>query len=391
MAEISHSKKLYLLFHGRFPSEKAAALFAAESATAFAEQSYEVILVVPRRLGRMRQSAFDFYGLPKNFKVVFLPTLDLFKVPGLKRLAFNVSFLSFSIFLFFYLLFSAKKSDVIYSNETLPILLASFIFPKTVYEIHDFPKNNFFYSSFFYRVKAYVATNRWKKEKISKIFGIFPGRIIAEPNAVSLKDFSFSLSKSEARVSINLPQDVKLLCYVGMLRTMGMEKGIEILLKAVKSVASCQLLVVGGSPEDVEFYKKVASEYGIIDRVIFTGFVPHKKVPLYLSASDILIAPFPKTSHYKFYMSPMKIFEYMASNRPIIASDLESIREIVTDGNSALLVKPDDPKVLATAVLELMADESKSSRFASQAFEIVKNHSWKKRAGRIMNFLEKTF
>jgi hypothetical protein len=75
------SKKLFLIFHGRFPSEKAAALFAAESAAAFAGQNYEVTLIAPRRLGRFNESCFDFYGLPKNFKVVFLPTVDLFWIP----------------------------------------------------------------------------------------------------------------------------------------------------------------------------------------------------------------------------------------------------------------------------------------------------------------------
>ena len=144
MPKIASADRLSLVFPGRFPREKPAALFAAKSAAAFATQGLEVTLIVPRRFGRLQDSCFDFYGLPKSFQVVFLPTLDLFALPLLKQLAFQASFLSFSIFLFFYLLFSAKKSDIIYSNETLPLLLASFFFPKTVYEIHDFPKNNFF-------------------------------------------------------------------------------------------------------------------------------------------------------------------------------------------------------------------------------------------------------
>ncbi len=383
MLKASYADRLYLIFHGRFPSEKAAALFAAKSAEAFAEQGIAVTLLAPRRLGRARQSVFDFYGLKNNFRVVFLPTIDVFKIPGLRQLAFHLSFISFSIFLFFYLLFSAKKSDIIYSNEALPLLLAGLAFPKTVYEIHDFPKNNFYYRTVFRRVKAFVATNRWKKEKIQQIFHVATEKIIAEPNAVSLDDFSASPSRVEARAKLGLSSDAKLISYVGALRTMGMEKGIEILLKAVKSVISCKLLVVGGSPEDVEFYKKVASEHGITDRVIFTGFVPHKIVPLYLSASDILIAPFPKNDHYEFYMSPLKIFEYMASGRPIVASDLESIREILPE-NSAILVPAGDPLALAAAIGELMADKTKASRYASKALAAVSEHTWGKRAERIL-------
>lgn len=386
MAEINQKKKLYLIFHGRFPSEKAAALFAAKSATALASIGLDVRLIVPRRFGRIKDSCFDFYGMPKNFQVVFLPTLDLFKVPILKRFAFPASFFSFSIFLFFYLLFSAKKSDIVYSNETQPLLLASFFFPKTVYEIHDFPKNNFYYHIIFRHVKAFVATNRWKKEKIREIFHVSSEKIIAEPNAVSLKDFSVSISKMEARAKLGLPADGRLVCYVGALRTMGMEKGIEILLKAIKAIYNCKLLVVGGSPEDVDFYKKISSEYGISDRVIFTGFVSHRKVPLYLSAADILIAPFPKTPHYEFYMSPMKIFEYMASGRPIIASDLESIREILSD-DCAVFVPPDDASALAKSIEKLLADKTNASRYASKALALISEHTWQKRAERILEFI----
>ncbi|MBI2476192.1 MAG: glycosyltransferase family 4 protein [Candidatus Taylorbacteria bacterium] len=386
MAGISHIKKLYLIFHGRFPSEKAAALFAAKSAEAFAERGLDVMVLAPRRLGRAKQTAFDFYRLKNNFQVVFLPTVDLFKVPVLKRLAFPASFFSFSVFTFFYLLFAAKKSDIIYSNEALPILLAALAFPKTAYEIHDFPKKNFFYAAVLARVKFIIATNHWKKKKLQEIFAMAAEKILAEPNAVSLDDFLASQSKAEARSKLRLPSDAVLICYIGTLRTMGMEKGIEILLKAVKSVVSCKLLVVGGSPEDVEFYKKVASECGIIDRVIFTGFAPHPKVPLYLAAADILVAPFPKNDHYEFYMSPMKIFEYMASGRPIIASDLNSIREILP-ADSAVFVPPGDGSALTAAISELMADKEKVSRCAAKALAAVVEHTWPKRAERILQFI----
>lgn len=386
MAKNSHSNRIFLIFHGRFPSEKAAALFAAKSAAAFASLGREVILLVPRRLGRFKESCFDFYCLPKNFKVVFLPTIDLFNVPGLKALAFLVSFISFSKSVFYYLLWRAKKTDIIYSNESLPLLLASFMFSKTVYEIHDFPKNNFYYRTVFRRVKMFVATNLWKKEKIRELFGISSDRIVAEMNAVSLEDFSLNLSKVEARRKLNLPKDGNLICYSGMLRTMGMEKGIGILLEALKSVNDCKLLIVGGNPEDVEFYEKIAGEYGIIEKVVFTGFVPHKMVPLYLSASDVLVTPFPKTPHYEFYMSPMKIFEYMAANRPIVATDLNSIKEILTP-DAAVFVEPDSVAALAAGVQELLADREKFSRYASKALSIVSEHTWQKRASRIIDFL----
>ena len=380
-------RKLFLIFHGRFPSEKAAALFAAKSAEAFATLGQEVVLLVPRRFGRFKESAYDFYGLERNFKIVFLPTLDLFALPFIKRFAFGLSFIFFSVFSFSYLIFRARREDIIYSNESLPLVLLSFAFPNTVYEIHDFPRNNFYYRVVFRRVTYFVATNHWKKRKLQEIFNIPGERIITEQNAVSLEDFSDLLSKFEARKILNLSSDTKLICYVGMLRTMGMEKGMDILLKAVKSITGFKLMVVGGNYEDLAFYKNVAEEYGITDRVIFAGFVPYKKVALYLSASDILVAPFPKNDHYEFYMSPMKIFEYMASRRPIVTTDLGSIREILDD-DTAVFVRPDDQENLGQGILKLLNDEELGVKIADRAYRKVLQHTWAKRAERIIKFLD---
>ena len=379
-------RRLFLIFHGRFPSEKAAALFAAKSAEAFAASGQEVVLLVPRRLGRFKESAYDFYGLERNFKVVFLPTLDLFALPFIKRFAFGLSFIFFSVFSFSYLIFRARRGDIIYSNETLPLLFSSFIFSKTTYEIHDFPKSSFYYKFLFRQVNFFVATNFWKRRKLQEMFGIPEEKIITEQNVVSLDDFA-SLPKLEARKILNLSSDTKLICYVGMLRTMGMEKGMDILLKAVKSITGFKLMVVGGNSDDVAFYKNVAGEYGITDRVIFTGFVAHKKVPFYLSASDILVAPFPKNDHYEFYMSPMKIFEYMASRRPIVTTDLGSIREIL-DYDTAVFVRPDDQENLGQGILKLLNDEELGVKIADRAYRKVLQHTWAKRAERIIKFLD---
>ncbi|MSU55006.1 MAG: glycosyltransferase [Candidatus Taylorbacteria bacterium] len=379
--------KLFLVFHGRFPSEKAAALFVAKSAEAFAEKTCEVILLVPRRFGRASKPAREFYGLKNNFKIVFLPTIDFFPFPVLRKLAFYISYISFSIITFIYLILRAKRHDTIYSNEALPVLLASFILPKTVYEIHDFPKENFFYRKIFSKVSKFVVTNVWKSEKLQKIFSVSRDRIIAEQNAVSLLDFKTTLSTLEARSTLKLSIDATIITYVGSLRTMGMEKGIEVALEALLLLPEkVKLLLVGGSPEDVLFYSKKAKQLEIINRVIFTGFVPHEKVPLYLSASDVLIAPFPKNDHYEFYMSPMKIFEYMASGRPIVASNLQSIREILL-GDSAVFVLPGNVKSLAEGVVGLLDNGDEASIKIANAMKVVQNHSWEGRAKRILDFI----
>src|SRR6185369_5103975 len=87
------------------------------------------------------------------------------------------------------------------------------------------------------------------------------------------------------------------------------------------------LVLVGGYEADILLYRTMAKTLKIESRVIFIGRVEHGAVPLYLKAFDVLLAPFPQNEHYSYYMSPMKIFEYMASSRPIISTELPTIIE----------------------------------------------------------------
>ena len=147
-------KNIFLIFYGRFPSEKAASLFAAKSCESFAGQGVNVTLLVPRRVGRIKDNPYIYYGVEDNFKIVYLPTFDLLNLRLFQSLAFQIGFAVFSVSCFFYLMFRAKRTDIIYSNESLPILLCSYYFPRTLYEVHDFPEHKLgFYKLLFSRVR----------------------------------------------------------------------------------------------------------------------------------------------------------------------------------------------------------------------------------------------
>ena len=195
--------RLFLLFHGRFPSEKAASLFAAKSAESFADEGVDVTLIVPRRIGRKKENAYEFYGVKSNFKITYVPIIDIFFIPLLSKLAFFVSFLSFSFFSLVFIIFKAKKDDIIYSNEWMPIFFATFLFPRTFYELHDFPESAYwFYIKFFSRVKYILAHNKWKKDKLETDFSVSSKKIISIPNAVDIKKFDATpIIESMAKMS----------------------------------------------------------------------------------------------------------------------------------------------------------------------------------------------
>src|SRR5207249_3439157 len=112
-------------------------------------------------------------------------------------------------------------------------------------------------------------TNKWKQEKLMKEFAIPAKKMICESNAVDFKLFDVDLTLVEAREKLNLPKDKFIATYVGMLRTMNMEKGIGTLISAVKKLPErFILLLVGGKSGDVEYYRNLANKEGIGERVI---------------------------------------------------------------------------------------------------------------------------
>ncbi len=378
-----NKQKLFLVFHGRFPSNKAASLFVAKSCEAFAESGLDTVLIVPRRLGREKGDPHEYYKVKKDFQIVYLPVIDLkeFWLPNSVR--FFVSFLSFSVTTFVHLRIHAKKNDIVYSNESLPLYLVSFFYPKTFYEMHDFPESKlFFFGMFLRRMKWVLIHNRWKVEQAKATFKINNRSILCEPNAVDLKDFDSKVTRDEARDKLQLPLDKNIVVYTGHLYGW---KGANILANAAQELGSEYLVAfVGGIPEDVAHFKKL---YGNCTNILIVGFRPHFEVPLWQKAADILVLPnTAKEKISNLYTSPMKLFEYAASKRPIVASRIPSITELVDD-ETVFFATPDDVHSLAETIKEASEKKELSEKRSAAAYVWVTEHTWGKRAKRITSFM----
>lgn len=378
--------KLFLVFNGRFPSEKAAALFAAKSAEAFAEEGFEVLLLAPKRLGRATEDAFAFYDLKKNFAVRHLPTIDLFPISFVTRIAFYVSYVAFSISSLLYLLVQSRRQDIIYSNESLPLFLISFFRKNVYYELHDMPRSKrLFHRWFFGRVKGIVVTNLWKKERLMHEFGVPDVRLLHEMNAVDIEEFDISDTRETARERLGVPLQGPMVLYTGHLYSW---KGVETLAEAAKFLLpETRVYFVGGTDKDIGDFK---ARFGNVSNIIIVGHRLHTEMPLWQKAADVVVVPnTAKEAISKYDTSPMKIFEYMASRTPIVATDLPSIREILNNIN-AMIVPPDGPERMAQGIETLLKEPYMARELASQAYANVQDHTWGARAKRIHAFIRST-
>ncbi|MFH0923456.1 MAG: glycosyltransferase, partial [Candidatus Falkowbacteria bacterium] len=223
-------------------------------------------------------------------------------------------------------------------------------------------------------------------------------KTIVASDAVDLKIFGLDLTKEQARERLNLPQapaeycgaSKKIIGYSGKFKTMGMDKGVDDILKALKILNDRNILFIamGGSEKDIAFYQEKVNGLKLNNQVLLKGAAPQSDLAVFQKACDALLMPFPNREHYAYYMSPLKMFEYMASKRPIIASDLPTIREVLSEKN-AVIVKPDNPEDLARGIKKVLEDDKLYVEIAGRAYEDARNYTWEKRVEKIIDFIHK--
>jgi glycosyltransferase involved in cell wall biosynthesis len=370
--------KIIYIANARIPTEKAHGIQIMKMCESFAKKADELELVIPRRINWIKKGPFDYYGIEKCFKIKKLPCLDLIPLDRfIGHLSLWIESITFNFFVLPYIFL--KKADIIYTRDKF--LLPFVLFKKNViFEAHAFPKNYFLYSPFLKRLNRVVVIT----QKLKSLFvaqGISADKILVAPDGVDIKKFNIQYSMFEARKKLNLPQDKKIALYTGHLYKW---KGVDVLLETAKQIQSILFVFVGGTKRDIESFKQKAKR---LNNVLIAGHKPHPEIPYWLKAADVLILPNSgKENISKYWTSPIKMFEYMASQRPIIASDLPSIREVLNEKN-AILVEPDNPKALGRGIKEILCSPKLSDKVSKQALQDVGEYAWEKRAKNILRFI----
>jgi len=167
-------------------------------------------------------------------------------------------------------------------------------------------------------------------------------------------------------------------------------RGIELILAVAGMLPDIDFHFIGGKAEDLATW---GCEDPGLPNVHFHGFQTPSRAAAMRAGCDVLLAPYQRKTLIKDgwdttrWMSPLKIFEYMSAGKPILCSDLPVLREVMTDGENALLLPPDDGAAWAQALRRLEADRGYARELGQRALEgFLKNHTWQQRAMRIATF-----
>lgn len=362
------------------PTEKAHGYQIAKMCEAFSNNGVEVELIVPARKNHIKENIFDYYKTKDNFSVKYLKFIDFFAWSWLPHsMGFKLNVLEFLITA---LIHKPNKDRIIYTRTPEIAWMFSVLGYKTFFECHQLPENKSFLFNLFVRKTTGIITitNGLKKDIVEQ-YGYPAQKIITAPDGVDLDTFDIQISREQARIQQSLPQDKKIVLYTGHLFTW---KGVDTLAQASKIISDDILIyTVGGDKNEIADFNKRNPDH----KTINIPAVPREQVAIWLKSADLLVLPnSAKEKISEKYTSPLKLFEYMASGTPIIASDLPSIREVLNETN-ATFFETDDAKSLSKIITTSKNRQYELDVNASQAKKSTLNYTWMARSINILEFV----
>jgi len=370
--------KLYYIANFRMPTEKAHGIQVAKMCEALIEAGANVTLVVPNRK-TVGSSMRKFYGLRVDVPLVRLFAFDWY---ASGRILYFVSSFSFMISSFLYLWRHKRELGAIaytidadnWSYAHMPLTGMPYFS-----EMHNTKPATLVNKIFFRGAGGVIAINALIAKELQKRFSRSRAAYLVEPNGVDISMFAATIPQKEARSRLGIPLEGPLALYTGRFFAW---KGLEVLSEAARFSPEISWRLVGGTRE--EFKELVEGD--IPANLSFEGERPYAEIPLWLFAADALIVLGTARDQYSYYYtSPMKLFDYLAAGRPIVASNTPAVRQIVSS-EEALLWEPDNARDLAEKVRQALNKNEQEPRIQA-ALQKAKQYSWDARARAALSFI----
>ncbi len=367
--------KICYIASARIPTERAHGLQMMKMCESFALEGNEVVMFAPKRFNPIKQDPFDYYNVQKVFSIIYLPCVDFVRFG-------RVGFLLTTWLFAFQCLAKILKGnfDWIYSRDGRSLWVLSWFDIKFGWNIHD-DQRKWWAKRVLKKAQIIVMTNRALVALHKDFVGSdIPATVV--PNGVNLEEFGGQVVETMKR-DLSLSDNKKIILYTGHLYPW---KGVHTLAEAAKLMPEEAFVFIGGTERDIIDFKK---KYSSTKNIFILGHRPHSEIANYLRTADLLVLPnSAKDVFSSLYTSPIKLFEYMMSGTPIMASDLPSIREILDD-RTAYFFTPDDHEDFARVTRFVLRDMDKAKDKARKLLEDSELLSWRNRGRQVLAFLNK--
>lgn len=362
------------------PSREANSIHVMKMCAALASNGHEVTLFARRNeKDRIDQSLYTYYGVPDTFEIRRIPWL---RIRGRSYIYGYMAALA-----------SKRKSvDLVYGRFLPGCYLASLLGIPVVLESHfpigDLGKLN---ASIVRRLTqrrnflGLVVITKPLADYYATEFDTPPSKLVVAPDGADPTSNNLVLAKPKNPERLQIG-------YVGHLYR---GRGIEIIIELARRCQWGDFHIVGGNQEDIDYWTDVA---GDLANLYIHGFASPGQTEKYRAMFDVALAPYQNDvssigargpRRTGSWMSPLKIFEYMASGNAIICSDFPVLREVLKQDENALLCSPDDLQGWHDALLRLNQDRNLRETIAAKALnDFNENYSWKTRAKTILQKLD---
>ncbi len=370
----------------QIPSRWANSIQVVKMAQAFQQLGHEVDLITAGSLKQWwqgkKEEIWNHYGISTPFLLTQLPLMPLMKLEK------KVDCGRFSYGHIVARWKKHRKIDLVFArNYVAPYWSARLGIP-TVAESHadvdDFyQKRKLFEAAKWSSFKALVTISQNLAEDYARA-GVPEHKIIVEQDGVDLSIFDNIDCDGVQKLRKTLLKSHRAaVLYAGHLYDY---KGIPTILNAAEKLPAVAFVLVGGWEHDVDRVRDQVHNRRL-KNVYVKGFVPNREIPAYLKAADILLLPNSANHAQAHTTSPLKLFEYMASGRPIIASEIENVTHVLRHRHNSVLVEPDNPQSMAEGIRTVLNAPCQAQRWAHQAERDVRYYSWPERVKRIVDFI----
>ena len=380
--------KIACISTSRVPSNTANSIQVMKACQGLARSGHEVTLLAPAYAGEPSdwEALAEQYGLATptigtDFQISWLPSQPALKRNDFAWLAAQQA--------------ARQRFDLIYTwtGQSAVFGLARGL--PVIFEVHDVPTGALgpLWFRLFLKLrgqKRLLLITRALRDVLAARYGVGRNRSLpAEqvkiaPNGVDLEQYENLPDASTARRALGLPDGVTALCaghlYAG--------RGLDLFLGLAGQFPQASFVWVGGRPEDVARARAAAAGQNLRN-VTFTGFVSNRALPAYQAAADVLLMPYGRAisgssgGNSAAICSPMKMFDYLASGRAILSSDLAVIHEVLNERN-AVFAPPDDLSGWREALSGLLNDPDLRRRLGDQARKDATGYTWLARAQRAL-------